>query len=510
MVKSIRVQKPLADRVDDFVKWLFADYRTFLPREANVINDSLLGNQYFARHEVAVIDSPLLQRLKRIKQTGLVFQVFPSATHSRFEHSLGVATLAERCLRAIVERTSIELPRTSVADMDHTSGDLAHLRMAAMLHDVGHGLCSHASEQIYELLSDLRAFKQEPAYVKNAPGEILSYLIVKSKTFQEWFHEHVVSGCQAQLDLNVIAELILGKHEDKDKFFLAQIVSSPFDADKLDYIARDSFYCGLALTVDLPRFYGMISTAKMNDHRILVLRNYVPLEQILFSKMTLFGSVYHHQKVKCLDSMLRSLLQHIHDNADQCPYKIRGAQVSFADPVEYLYATDDEFFASRFGDDFVRKMLTRFRRRDLFVRCLEISRRTVTNWKDYGRQHLIDLADLPDQLDRVEKDIHKNVPVGSKGSCNVGDVRLSVPNRPKMKSDFAFIQTSPVADIEGIEEFFPVEQWTESYAHNKWRSYVYAPRELAKDVRDAALSILNDQIGLKIDVGRSNQTCHLT
>src|SRR5260370_42411626 len=236
--------KPLAERVEHFVSWLFEDHKTFIPREAKVINDSLLGNQYFAQHEVVVIDSPLLQRLKRIKQTGLVFQVFPSATHSRFEHSLGVATLAERCLRAIVERASVEFPRTSIADMDRIGGDLAHLRMAAMLHDVGDGLCSHASEQIYELLSDLQEFKRDPHFAKNAPGEILSYLIITSPTFRSWFEEHVVREFQAPLKLERIGEIILGRHPDHSLHFLAQIVSSPYDADKLDYIARDSYYWG--------------------------------------------------------------------------------------------------------------------------------------------------------------------------------------------------------------------------------------------------------------------------
>src|SRR5712692_5386086 len=114
----------LEERVDHFVKWSFRGHRTAKPRGLKVINDSLLGNQYFSKHEVAVIDSPLLQRLKRIKQTGLVYQVYPSATHSRFEHSLGVATIAERCLRAIQERVSVEVGG-KVADFDRTSGDLA-------------------------------------------------------------------------------------------------------------------------------------------------------------------------------------------------------------------------------------------------------------------------------------------------------------------------------------------------------------------------------------------------
>jgi HD superfamily phosphohydrolase len=146
----------------------------------------------------------------------------------------------------------------------------------------------------------------------------------------------------------------------------------------------------------------MISTAKYREKRVLVLRSYVPLEQILFSKMTLFGSVYHHQKVKCLDVMLRSMVEHIVDDPNQCAFSIRGAKITFADPVEYLYVTDEEFFgqANGFGDEYIKGMLARFRNRDLFVRCLEISRRTVQkdNWRHYGRQNLIDLASQPAKL----------------------------------------------------------------------------------------------------------------
>src|SRR5216683_833474 len=377
MTTTTPAREPLKDRVERFVKWAFREYHPRKVRGPKVINDSLLGNQYFSQHEVAVIDSPLLKRLNRIKQTGLVYQVYPSATHSRFEHSLGVETIAERCLRAIQERVSVESGKV-VASFDRTSGDLAHLRMAAMLHDVGHGLCSHASEQIYELLGDLREFKNDPRYARNASGEILSYLMITSPTFRSWFNEHVARAYNASLDLDLVGEIVLGRHQDPNLHFLAQIVSSPYDADKLDYIARDSYYCGLALTVDLARFYSMISTAEENGYRVLVLRSYVPLEQILFSKMMLTGSVYHHQKAKCLDSMLRSTIQHIGENASECRIKLDGAEVSFADPVEYLYLTDDEFFNQihPFGDGFVRRMIGRFRRRDLFARCLEISRRT--------------------------------------------------------------------------------------------------------------------------------------
>ena len=498
----------LRDRVNSFVDWLFKDYKATRPRGPKVFNDALLGNLFFAEHEVAVIDCPLLQRLRRIKQTGLVHYVYPSATHTRFEHSLGAAALSERYFDAIRERADIEGTTLGV-DSSCISGDLAHLRMAALLHDVGHGLCSHASEQIYRDLTDMRDFKKDPAFVKNQPGEILSYLMVNSPTFQEWFEDCVVRGCQAKLKLETISNLILGKHEP-DKYFLADIISSAYDCDKLDYIARDSYYCGLALTVDLPRFYSMISTAKHKDHTVLVLRNYVPLEQILFSKMTLFGSVYHHQKVKCLDAMLRSMILHIFHNPGQASFPVRGGKsVSFADAVGYLYATDDEFFgqADGFGDTYIKDMLARFRNRDLFVRCVEISRRTVDNWEG-GRQKLVDLTERPEELAEVEAEIYKRLQTPERGKFNKEDIRLSVPGLPPITGN-ALIQTSKDADIQYVEEYFPVKQWTDAYAHNKWRSYVYAPREIAKAARDAAVSVLADRFQMNINVDKSNQTCHL-
>src|SRR5271167_881413 len=103
-MESSPAPQSLEERVNAFVEWLFEGYEPNPPKGPKVFNDALLGNLLFARHEVAVIDCPVVQRLRRIKQTGLVYYVFPSATHSRFEHSLGAAALSERCFDAIQDR----------------------------------------------------------------------------------------------------------------------------------------------------------------------------------------------------------------------------------------------------------------------------------------------------------------------------------------------------------------------------------------------------------------------
>jgi hypothetical protein len=226
--------------------------------------------------------------------------------------------------------------------------------------------------------------------------------------------------------------------------------------------------------------------------------------------------------------MLGSLIRHIAENPDQCGLRVRDKIVSFADPVEYLYVTDEEFFnqIENFGDGFVKKMLTRFRQRDLFVRCIEISRTTVTNWDDDRRKNLVDLSvpalgsKLPAEKNHglspalnihdVETEIHKRLPTNVRNKCNLGEVLLSVPGLPKMTGDFAYVQTAPDAPMKPIDDFFPLPQWTLAYAHNKWRSFVYAPRPHAPAVRDAAIPLLKELLGIEIDHEKSNQACHLT
>lgn len=84
-----------------------------------------------------------------------------------------------------------------------------------------------------------------------------------------------------------------------------------------------------------------------------------------------------------------------------------------------------------------------------------------------------------------------------------------IPDLPPLTGR-APIQTRRGAPIEDVEQYFPVKAWTDAYAHNKWRSYVYAPKGIASQVRDAAVSYLNDKLNLKVDRKKSDEACHLT
>jgi HD superfamily phosphohydrolase len=113
-------------------------------RGPKIIQDGLWGSAFFDDHEVHLLDSPLLQRLRFVSQTSLVHFTYPAATHTRFQHTLGMAIVMRRILDEIQRRRRAH--PDPFAGLAITAADEANLRVASFLHDVGHGVFSHSSE----------------------------------------------------------------------------------------------------------------------------------------------------------------------------------------------------------------------------------------------------------------------------------------------------------------------------------------------------------------------------
>jgi hypothetical protein len=145
----------------------------FLPvKRSKVIHDNLWGTVGFSWRELALIDSPIMQRLRNIHQTGLAYHVYPSARHTRFEHCLGATTIAARVFDSLLyrQRGDIrDIVRAIEGSKDPDSSILRlkqELRLAALLHDTGHSLFSHTSERVYEKLEPLtKASKELSSFV---------------------------------------------------------------------------------------------------------------------------------------------------------------------------------------------------------------------------------------------------------------------------------------------------------------------------------------------------------
>ena len=331
-------------------------------KRSKVIHDNLWGTVRFSWRELVLIDSPLMQRLRDVHQTGLAFHVYPSARHSRFEHCLGAATIASRVFDALLQKQRGELH-----DIANRIGPAANahesilrlkqeLRLAALLHDTGHSLFSHTSERVYGELDLLaKASRELSSFVgkQKGAGEVLSFCLVLTPAVGKLLERagNRLIGDQASddyagpIDLRNVALIIVGRSSHPYLQFLGDIVSSGFDADKLDYLLRDATAAGLPLRYDIDRYlydvrleqeilgdgdnqlerlYSSIQPTTVprapatessrfpyyDTYRLRLSRRAMNvIEQIVICKMMLFSYIYHHGKVRASEGMLERLLR---------------------------------------------------------------------------------------------------------------------------------------------------------------------------------------------------------
>jgi HD superfamily phosphohydrolase len=241
--------KKLATAVSKFAEQYLGEPRH--PRAPKIIHDAIWGTQRLYENEVAILDTPLLQRLRQIHQTGFTFLTFPSVTHTRFDHTLGVLYQADRLAKSLLDKY---LERNDNTTVDPQS--IRRLRVAALLHDCSHGPFSHTSEEYYKSFPEIEEYKgaNKQQFEGASASEILAHLILTSEPFKEFLRKLEV---ETALDLKAdwLAQMITGQLKTSMTGHYQLILNGPFDADKLDYIFRDGHYSGLPLGVDLDRLY---------------------------------------------------------------------------------------------------------------------------------------------------------------------------------------------------------------------------------------------------------------
>ena len=218
-------------------------------RAPKLIRDGLWDSHLFQPFEVHVLDSPILQRLRWVSQTALTQFVYPSATHTRFQHTLGTVIVLDRLLAAVTAK----LPVDERELLDPSL--VRHLRLAALLHDVGHGVFSHASESYYGQDPGLQWWR---SHLRKRGGsakahEVLSYLIVTSEPFRDFMDEVMAKYDVPVLDLQHVGDMIVGCSTTPLNDYMRDLINGVFDVDKLDYISRDAYSTGIKMVLDLDR-----------------------------------------------------------------------------------------------------------------------------------------------------------------------------------------------------------------------------------------------------------------
>lgn len=242
------------------------------------IKDPLYGYVKISDDEKSVIDTKAFQRLRRIRQLSGSEYVYPAANHTRFEHSLGTMYLAG----FFAEQSMVEL--------SEEEGRL--LRLAALLHDVGHGPFSH----VYEGLL---------VKYKGKTHEDMTKWIIENSTLAD-----LLNGLG--FDPKEVSALSVGEPRVRGKPYLSQVVRSSVDVDKMDFIVRDSYHTGAGYGfVDV---FRILYTMDVLDGNLAVdVKALSALETFLIARIESFRSIYFHRTSRAVQIMLLHAMEMARD-----------------------------------------------------------------------------------------------------------------------------------------------------------------------------------------------------
>ena len=244
-----------------------------------ILRDPVWNNIRVDELTLELVDTEVFQRLRYVRQLGWTYLVYPGATHSRFEHALGTHHLARRTLALLCESDQ------SIAISEK---EQATVRSAALLHDVGHYPFSHALEEIGAL------HHEDVARSLVTEGNVASLL-----------ERHIGGDAPA-----AVFDLIRGKSASP----LQGLISGSLDLDKIEYLKRDAFMCGVP--------YGEIDVDRLTNSMVIVddpetgrptlgvrEKALSALESLLFAKYQMYRNVYWHHAVRSATAMYKRLVE---------------------------------------------------------------------------------------------------------------------------------------------------------------------------------------------------------
>ena len=238
-----------------------------MPYERKIINDPVFGFINIPKGLLYdIVQHPLLQRLTRIKQVGLSSVVYPGAQHTRFQHSLGAFYLMSEAITQLTSKGQFIFDSEAEA-----------VRIAILLHDIGHGPFSHVLEN---------------TIVKGVSHEEISLMLM----------ERMNKEMNGQLSLAI--QIFKDEYPKK---FLHQLVSGQLDMDRLDYLRRDSFYTGVSEgNIGSARIIKMLDVA--DDHLVVESKGIYSIENFLTARRLMYWQVYLHKTSVAHERMLISTL----------------------------------------------------------------------------------------------------------------------------------------------------------------------------------------------------------
>lgn len=255
--------------------------------------------------EKEIINHRVFQRLRRIRQLAWTDQVYPGAMHTRFEHSLGVMQVADMLYDAIVKRSKEVLRSERTYTEEGFRRDRKLVRLAALLHDVGHTPFSHAGEELFPMRPDGQGRYKHENYSAAIIRTQLQDVIENHPLNQNW-------GLHAEN----IAALLEGSTGAGRALFWRELIDGQMDADRIDYLQRDSLHAGVDYgKFDWRRLVNSVEVVTRPEGRGPGLGvsegGYHAAEGLVLARYFMFTQVYFHKTRMAYDHHLHEALKSI-------------------------------------------------------------------------------------------------------------------------------------------------------------------------------------------------------
>ena len=389
-------------------------------------------------HELSIIDNPIFQRLRRIRQLSGAHLTYPAAQHTRFEHSLGVMHIASQAGNALHEKGIV------------TSDDIEILRLSGLLHDIGHGPFSHLFEEIIQ---------EKKISHENFGREIILKSDIGDNLSKNGFNKKLVT------------KVAFG---DSKFQYLNEIVSGALSADMMDYLQRDGYFTGAEhAKIDHKR---ITQSLDIHKKKLALERSALySFESMMHSRYQMFKAVYFHKTVRAAEVMLLEALRLSDDEFGFSTFNLN----------EFVNLTDEYVLSSllsskssklkrakQFALDYQnRKLLKCVFERILTSRTILKKTRT-----DELRTTISKKSKVPENEIFVDSSVTPSIPLAPSKNESTSIILISNENGKSFAKEMLISEIPVVSAISGFMNILRI------YTHEKNR----------KKVEIAAKSILGD------------------
>ena len=389
-------------------------------------------------HELSIIDNPIFQRLRRIRQLSGAHLTYPAAQHTRFEHSLGVMHIASQAGHALHEKGILK------------SDNIEILRLSGLLHDIGHGPFSHLFEEIIQEKKISHEDFGKEIILKSDIGDSLS---------------------KNGFDKKLITKIAFG---DSKFQYMNEIVSGALSADMMDYLLRDGYFTGAEhAKIDHKRI-----TQSLDVHKkklALERSTLYSFESMMHSRYQMFKAVYFHKTVRSAEVMLLEALRLSDDEFGFTNFNVNEF-VNLTD--EYVLSTLISSKSSKLKR--ARQLAQDYQNRKLLKCVFERILTGRTNLKKTRTDELRTSISKKSKIDEneifVDSSVTPSIPLAPSKNESTSIILITNENGKSTAKEMPISQIPVVSAISGFMNILRI------YTHQKNR----------KKVEIAAKSILGD------------------